>query len=195
VASSLPPDPTVLLLFLAVGAPAAAAVLCRLSPARATRTVGIAATSAILVGIPLGALVLLGKQGPAWIVLAFTSTWLSDACSYFVGKRFGARPLAPVLSPNKTWEGAVGGVFAAALLGMAVHALFPDVFSVARAALLGAGANVLGQIADLVESALKRAGGRKDSGAVFPGYGGMLDKIDSLLFAAPLLLAFSRWPM
>jgi phosphatidate cytidylyltransferase len=121
----------------------------------------------------------------AWTVLyVFAVTWSTDAGAYFIGMRFGKRKLAARLSPKKTYEGAVGGVFAAMLaslvwgLGIGLpwwHCL-----------VLGPILGVLGEIGDLCESALKRDIGIKDFGMVLPGHGGILDRFDSLLFTAPV---------
>jgi phosphatidate cytidylyltransferase len=130
--------------------------------------------------------------GPWWIALAFATTWLGDAGAYFVGKRWGRRKLAPVTSPNKTIEGALGGLFVSALLGAILGALVLDV-DWPIAALVASGINVVGQAGDLLESKLKRARNVKDSGTSIPGYGGMLDKMDSLFISTPVLALAVLW--
>jgi phosphatidate cytidylyltransferase len=115
----------------------------------------------------------------------------SDTAAYYTGRAFGRHKLAPKISPGKTWEGAIGGM--AASLGFAVLAhywFFPELQL--RAALpLAAAMNVLGVLGDLTESALKRGSGAKDAAKILPGHGGLLDRLDSLLFNAPLIYYFA----
>jgi phosphatidate cytidylyltransferase len=115
----------------------------------------------------------------------------SDTAAYYTGRAFGRHKLAPKISPGKTWEGALGGL--AASLGFAVLAhywFFPELQL--RAALpLAAAMNVLGVLGDLTESALKRGSGAKDAAKILPGHGGLLDRLDSLLFNAPLIYYFA----
>jgi phosphatidate cytidylyltransferase len=115
----------------------------------------------------------------------------SDTAAYYTGRAFGRHKLAPSVSPGKTWEGAVGGLLAS--LGFAVLAhywFFPELQL--RAALpLAAAMNVLGVVGDLTESALKRGSGAKDAARILPGHGGLLDRLDSLLFNAPLIYYFA----
>ena len=119
---------------------------------------------------------------------------LTDTAAYFVGKKFGRRPLAPVVSPKKTWEGAIGG-FAFAVLGMGVlyglrtamdWSALPD-WSLPRYMLSGAGVSAVAQVGDLIASSFKRDADVKDSGRLFPGHGGVLDRCDGFLFGAPVL--------
>lgn len=132
--------------------------------------------------------------GPGMVTILIVAVALTDIGAYFIGKAFGKRKLAPVVSPNKTWEGAMGGT-ACTLLGMAgawyVHTAYMQEMMPAWPlwAYLGAGAllSVSGQIGDLVESSLKRDAGVKDAGTIFPGHGGVLDRFDGFLFAAPVL--------
>jgi len=121
----------------------------------------------------------------AWLVLyVFVVTWSADAGAYFIGMRFGKRPLAPRLSPKKTVEGAVGGVLASTVtsLLMGTWLGLPWIHCLIIGPVLGA----LGEIGDLAESALKRDLGIKDFGGILPGHGGVLDRFDSLLFTAPV---------
>lgn len=147
-------------------------------------------------------LLILARRAPAgreWIVILFGVVWLGDTAAYYVGRRWGRRPMAPRLSPKKTWEGA-GASLAA---GVAAGAVLAWVFfgwwgsgprSGSEMAALGAGLgvalNVAAQAGDLVESGWKRAAGVKDSGGLLPGHGGMLDRIDALVLAAPVLWWF-----
>ncbi len=135
---------------------------------------------------PLAALKI--APGAAWIYATFAVTWASDSGAYFAGRAFGRHKMSPQLSPKKTWEGFAGGLVAAigagvgiiALLGLPVNALGVG----AALGLIGAAGGTLG---DLAESMLKRQAGVKDSGALIPGHGGLLDRIDSLLFTGPLV--------
>jgi len=115
----------------------------------------------------------------------------SDTAAYYAGRAFGRHKLAPSVSPGKTWEGAIGGL--AASLGFAVLAhywFFPEL-SLRAALPLAAAMNVLGVVGDLTESALKRGSGAKDAARILPGHGGLLDRLDSLLFNAPLIYYFA----
>ena len=118
---------------------------------------------------------------------------VSDSAQYYTGRAFGRRPLAPAISPKKTVEGAIGGmVFGTAamiLVGRLAFAASP----LGLLALLGAAIVALGIVGDLFESLLKRSAGVKDSSALIPGHGGVLDRIDSWLFAAPAYYVFVRY--
>jgi phosphatidate cytidylyltransferase len=133
-------------------------------------------------------------NGTGLITLLIVAVIFTDSGAYFVGKKFGKHKLAPVVSPNKTWEGAFGGfAFAiAAVLGLHVmyNAMewegFAD-WSLYRCAMAAALISITAQIGDLTESILKRDAGVKDSGTIFPGHGGALDRFDGFLFATPVL--------
>jgi phosphatidate cytidylyltransferase len=125
--------------------------------------------------------------GAQWIVYLLALTWIVDAGGYFVGKGLGKHRMAPRISPGKTWEGAVGGAVAGIVFSVLVARYLPGKPFPMSMFWIGALLSVTGQIGDLVESAFKRQAGVKDSGHVLPGHGGMLDKIDSLLFNAPVL--------
>ncbi|HVC09853.1 MAG TPA: phosphatidate cytidylyltransferase [Elusimicrobiota bacterium] len=128
----------------------------------------------------------LGAAGKDATFLLFICVWIMDIAAYAVGKTLGAHPLAPVLSPKKTWEGAAAG-FAAALAAAAVFsALDAGRIPMDEAVALGVLIGIFGQLSDLAESLVKRAVGVKDSGAVLPGHGGIMDRFDSFLLAAPL---------
>ena len=135
----------------------------------------------------------LSPTGWQWVVLLFIVTWANDTLAYFTGRFLGKRPLAPRISPKKTWEGFWGGAAGSVLGSLAVKALFLPNLSVPAAVLVGAGAAVLGPLGDLSESMLKRAAGVKDSGRVIPGHGGLLDRIDAVLFVAPWVVACALW--
>jgi phosphatidate cytidylyltransferase len=115
----------------------------------------------------------------------------SDTAAYYAGRTFGRHKLAPNISPGKTWEGAGGGMFASLLLAVVAHFVFFAQLSLAAALPLAAVMNVLGVLGDLTESALKRGAGAKDAAKILPGHGGLLDRLDSLLFNAPVIYYFA----
>lgn len=139
------------------------------------------------------------SSGAAWLFLACVITWLQDAMAYFVGKRWGHRKMAPVLSPNKTWEGAAGGLFGAVVGSLATVWLCGLPLNPLLAIILGVAGGIIGPLGDLAESMIKRHAGLKDVGHLIPGHGGMLDRVDALLFATPvvyylvLLFMYLRW--
>ena len=138
-------------------------------------------------------------RGAALVTFLVCIIVLSDTGAYFTGKSLGTRKLAPVISPNKTWEGALGAV-GASMVGACIfyylRAWTPfaglPAFGLAAYLLLGAALSVVGQLGDLAESALKRAAGEKDSGSVLPGHGGVLDRCDGFLFGGPILYYIDR---
>lgn len=124
--------------------------------------------------------------GSPWLFLILAGTFLGDTGAYFVGHACGRHKLCPAVSPGKTWEGFVGQVLSAVLGAIAWRTfLMPEVASVQEAALVGLLCGLFGPLGDLTESMLKRAAGVKDSGAIMPGHGGLLDRIDGVLFAIP----------
>jgi len=129
-------------------------------------------------------------RGFDWLVTLLVVIWVSDTAAMWVGKLLGKRKLAPSVSPNKTIAGFIGGLVSAGIVGVAVKALlFPDdsVVVIIGGALI---VSVVGQLGDLVESLWKRSVGVKDSSAMIPGHGGVLDRFDSLAFAAPALYGY-----
>ncbi|HEX6739534.1 MAG TPA: phosphatidate cytidylyltransferase [Vicinamibacteria bacterium] len=126
-------------------------------------------------------------RGPWRILLLLAVIMAADTAAYFVGNVIGRHKLAPSVSPGKTWEGFAGGMAGGVAGALAVRAAALTELPLADAALLGLGVAALGAAGDLVESVLKRWAGVKDSGTLFPGHGGVLDRLDSLLFGAPVL--------
>jgi phosphatidate cytidylyltransferase len=116
----------------------------------------------------------------------------SDTGAYYTGRALGRHKLAPKISPGKTWEGAVGGMLASLLMAAVAHYWFFPELSLKIALPLAALMNVLGVLGDLTESALKRGAGAKDAAQILPGHGGLLDRLDSLLFNAPVIYYFGR---
>ena len=126
-------------------------------------------------------------QGAWRVLLLLIVVMINDTGAYFTGSALGRRKLAPAVSPGKTIEGTIGGIVAAVAAAILVREMgLPDV-PVAHAAALGAGVAIAADVGDLAESLMKRWAGVKDSGRLFPGHGGMLDRLDSLLFGAPVL--------
>jgi phosphatidate cytidylyltransferase len=125
-------------------------------------------------------------HGAQWVLFALVLVWMADIGAYFCGRRFGRRRLAPIVSPGKTWEGALGGFIASGVVAVAGSAWFRLPIGPFLALCLGAVAFSI--IGDLTESLLKRFAGMKDSGTLFPGHGGVMDRIDSVTGAAPVLL-------
>ncbi|MBB5172043.1 phosphatidate cytidylyltransferase [Texcoconibacillus texcoconensis] len=129
-------------------------------------------------------------QGLALVFFILFIIWATDSGAYFIGKRFGKRKLAPHISPKKTIEGFFGGIAVALVVGM-VYTLMISLFeSVTYTLLLITVASIVGQLGDLIESALKRHQNVKDSGSILPGHGGILDRFDSLLFVMPIVYLF-----
>ncbi len=125
--------------------------------------------------------------GSDLVFLLFFAVWGSDMVALYVGSYLGRRPLAPSVSPKKTVEGAIGGVLGALAAAFVARAWFMHRLSILDCVALGLGMGVIGILGDLVESMLKRGAGVKDSAALVPGHGGILDRVDSLLYAAPFL--------
>ncbi|HSS21810.1 MAG TPA: phosphatidate cytidylyltransferase [Pyrinomonadaceae bacterium] len=117
----------------------------------------------------------------------------ADTGAYYVGRTFGKHKLAPKISPGKTWEGAVGGLIAALLLATAAHYWFLKELPLKWTLPLAGAMTILGILGDLTESALKRGAGAKDAANILPGHGGVLDRLDSLLFNAPLVYYFAHF--
>jgi len=124
-------------------------------------------------------------KGPFWIYFLFTVIFIGDTGAYVVGKLIGQHKMAPLASPRKTWEGSIGGVVAACMGGVAAQQiLFPDAVWW-KAAVFAFFIHAVAQMSDPLESLFKRAAGVKDSSNILPGHGGLLDRIDSLILAAP----------
>lgn len=154
------------------------------------------ATAAVAVYIGLmmrqALLLLLLEQGFFWLLLACAITWINDTAAYFTGVTVGRHHIWPRLSPKKTWEGTVAGWVGAALAALLVVWLTPLSLPLWLALLIGFVGGVAGFLGDLSISMVKRQVGVKDSGHFFPGHGGMLDRIDSLLFVLPLVYQLSQ---
>lgn len=130
------------------------------------------------------------NSGLEWVMLAVLCTWATDIGAYLIGTRFGRHKLAPRISPNKSVEGAVGGLGASMLVAVVLGVVFA--LPLRMLLLLGAVISVAGQVGDLLESVLKREANVKDSGKLIPGHGGILDRFDSLVVVVPIVYQIVR---
>lgn len=142
-------------------------------------------------GLPAIALSFLREEGLVLVILLFVVVWATDIMAYFTGRSLGGPKLAPSISPGKTWSGAVGGAAFGLAGGLAVAASVAgaSLGALATAGLVSLALSVVSQAGDLFESAVKRRNGVKDSGAIIPGHGGVMDRVDGLVPAAVLLYA------
>jgi phosphatidate cytidylyltransferase len=153
---------------------------------------GLARTSALVLGIiyifgswKTG--ILLHDMNPNWLMFGLMVNWVGDTGAFYVGRKFGRHKLAPSISPGKSWEGAAASAVTGVVFGMIYLPLAIKSTSLLTAGLLALAANAAGQVGDLAESAIKRGAGVKDSGSLLPGHGGLLDRVDSTMFALPVL--------
>jgi phosphatidate cytidylyltransferase len=149
---------------------------------------GSSSSALLLVAFPLSfalRLHAIPTSGPRLLLFALVITWAADTSAYFVGRGIGRHPLAPHISPKKTWEGSVASMFGSLAIAYAFSfwIKIPLPYLLAMAAL----GNIAGQMGDLLESAYKRSAGVKDSGALLPGHGGILDRIDALILCFPVI--------
>ncbi len=169
---------------------AGAATLARIPPKRLFAGVAITVFGVLYVAGPLLAGLRLHAVSPHWLVFALASVGIGDTVALAVGRPFGRHPLSATVSPRKTWEGTIASAVAATAAGTWYLASFL-LGEVSFAAIaLAFAVNVASQVGDLSESALKRAAGIKDSGAILPGHGGLLDRMDGALFALPVVYAY-----
>jgi len=169
----------------------------------------------VYVALPMASLVSTREQwrGGFFLLYLLLLVWAGDIFAYFIGKPFGRHRMSPRVSPNKTWEGALASIVASVGVGvMMFHnavpistallnahliarkdGIFSAEFSLVPVIVLSVVLNVAAQLGDLVESLIKRGAGMKDSGAILPGHGGMFDRIDALLCAAPVLWCYLAW--
>jgi phosphatidate cytidylyltransferase len=175
----------------------------------------VSAFAVVYIALPMASLVQLREQwqGSFFLLYLLLLVWAGDIFAYFIGKSLGTHRMSPIVSPRKTWEGALASIIASIAVGMLMfhcsvqistglmHAhlielrngVFTEPRSLIPIAILSIILNVAAQFGDLVESLIKRGAGAKDSGAVLPGHGGMFDRIDALLFAAPVLWIYMAW--
>ncbi len=168
------------------------------------------------IAIPMALLVAIRQQpaGAIWTIYTLLAVWAGDIFAYFVGKSMGRHRMSPEISPKKTWEGAVASIVASVVVGTLWMQHAPAISSALLRVglidqrdgmfgleqpqlwpiiLLSGAVNIAAQLGDLVESLIKRGAGVKDSGTILPGHGGMLDRIDAMLFAVPVVWAYGAW--
>ena len=134
-----------------------------------------------------------GDNGVLWIFLLLIVVFMGDTGAYYLGSYFGKHKLCSAVSPNKTIEGALGGLAASLVSGALIKYLFLPLLPWGLSLLLFLSIGIVGQVGDLFESQIKRVAHIKDSGAILPGHGGVLDRIDALLFAAPVAYIFKEY--
>lgn len=132
----------------------------------------------------------LRELNPHWLMYGLMLNWVGDIGAYYIGRPYGKHKLAPRVSPKKSWEGSIASVFTSTLVGTLYLQRFLPSVPLWQAAALTVAANIAGQFGDLAESAMKRGANVKDSGAILPGHGGFLDRVDSTLFALPVIYAY-----
>lgn len=147
------------------------------------------------VGVPLGVIGSLHMHPPergGWVLYSMMLAWFADTAAYFAGRAFGKHKLYPKVSPAKTIEGAIGGLLGSVLAGFFAHYIYLPRLGLVAGVILGLVGGALGQTGDLVESLIKRSSGVKDSGQLLPGHGGMLDRIDALMFTSCVVWVYLR---
>jgi phosphatidate cytidylyltransferase len=151
----------------------------------------------LYIGVPLTLLAVmrrdLGGDGPAYVVLTIMFAWFGDTGGYFAGRFLGKHKLYEAVSPKKTVEGSIGGLAGSVFGAVLAHFWFLPSLSLPHGIILALVAGALGQAGDLGESALKRSTGVKDSGAIVPGHGGILDRVDALLVTSAVTFLYSIW--
>ncbi len=171
-----------------------AGVFMRLPPSNALPAAAVTLTGVLFVAGPLLWGILLHERSPHWLAFVLIVNAIGDSVALYVGKYFGRRTLAPRASPSKTWEGAFASTLAGTLAGILYASQFlRGEIDPLTAALLALAVNVVAQCGDLAESAMKRAAGIKDSGTLLPGHGGVLDRIDGLLFSIPVAYGYLQY--
>lgn len=185
----MPEPPMLLLGFVGLFVPALLVVLRPMPIERAAFRLFVMWGSLIYIVVPLASALWLIFDDGRWILYIGAAVWGGDTSAYFAGRAFGRHKLHPKVSPNKTWEGAIGGLVGSALGGLALVKAtglpLPTSYAIVFALIGGA----IAQVGDLVESLIKRACGVKDSGTLLPGHGGLLDRIDAFIIALPFFAA------
>lgn len=180
--------PMVLLAAMVLSGGFATLTLLTRTPVRESLAgVGVLAFGTLYLGVPLASLVQLRNLDPWLLVLTLVIVWAGDVAALYAGRAFGRRRLARVVSPNKTWAGAVAGFVAGLVVVAAWSQWRLDAISTPLM-VVGAATACAAQLGDLVESMFKRGAGIKDSGHLLPGHGGMFDRLDALLLGAPVML-------
>jgi phosphatidate cytidylyltransferase len=157
-------------------------------------SVAVSSAGLLFIAMPFSYLVRLNdieRSGRQLVLFTLCLVWAGDMLAYFVGRGFGRVPMAPALSPKKTWEGALGNILGSLLVAV-FFARWMQIDVVVLMVVAGL-ANIAGQMGDLIESAYKRGASVKDSGKLLPGHGGVLDRVDSLILAAPVVWVLYQW--
>ncbi|MGD0213935.1 MAG: phosphatidate cytidylyltransferase [Terriglobales bacterium] len=216
-------ETTAMLYGIALAAALAPFVFLTIAMKRTNQATGYSAAAAsafafAYVAIPMALLVAIREQpaGAIWTIYTLLAVWAGDIFAYFVGKSVGRHRMAPEISPKKTWEGAFASIVASVVIGTLWMQHAPAISSTLLRiglidrrdgmfgleqpqlwpiVLLSAVVNIAAQLGDLVESLIKRGAAVKDSGTILPGHGGMLDRIDAMLFAVPVVWAYGAWRM
>jgi phosphatidate cytidylyltransferase len=216
-------ETTAMLYGIALAAALAPFVFLTIAMKRTNQATGYSAAAAsafafAYVAIPMALLVAIREQpaGAIWTIYTLLAVWAGDIFAYFVGKSVGRHRMAPEISPKKTWEGAFASIVASVVIGALWMQHAPAISSALLRiglidrrdgmfgleqpqlwpiVLLSAVVNIAAQLGDLVESLIKRGAAVKDSGTILPGHGGMLDRIDAMLFAVPVVWAYGAWRM
>ena len=162
-------------------------------PSSALRMMTLAAGPWYVGGLLTTTSLLRRDFGPGWVLLVLSIAWLADTGGYFAGRRYGRAKLYPIVSPNKTWAGLYGAILGSTLAGVVASLTYLPKLPALHGVILGLFGGVIGQLGDLVESLLKRSVGTKDSGSIIPGHGGILDRIDAVLFVAPVIYVYALW--
>jgi phosphatidate cytidylyltransferase len=214
-------EATAMLYGIALASALAPFVFLTVAMRRANLSSGYSAAAAstfafVYIAIPMALLVEIRQQpaGAIWTIYTLLAVWAGDIFAYFVGKSLGRHRMSPRISPKKTWEGALASVLASVIIGTLWMQHAPAISSsllriglidrrdgmfgleqpqLWPIILLSAMVNIAAQLGDLVESLIKRGAGVKDSGTILPGHGGMLDRIDAMLFAVPVVWAYGAW--
>lgn len=152
--------------------------------------VGFALIAIIYVGVGFYFFIEMRVLGLDKLLFALLTIWATDSGAYFIGRAFGKKKLSAEISPNKTVEGFFGGIFSAILVGLIFHYFTNFLPTYVQTVFVSVIVSIVGQMGDLVQSAFKRHYGTKDSGTIFPGHGGVLDRFDSLIFIMPILYFF-----
>jgi phosphatidate cytidylyltransferase len=192
--SATPEFPLDLVFFIFLLGCAATVFASRRPLVDALGDIGASASGLVFIALPLSAVVRIhgvGILGPKLLLFTLVLVWVGDTLAYFVGRSFGRVPFAAQLSPKKTWEGAAANLLGSVIVAVVMFRwLEIDAF---QAVLMACLANIAGQAGDLLKSAYKRGAGVKDSGHLLPGHGGVLDRIDALILAAPVVWYYFRF--
>jgi phosphatidate cytidylyltransferase len=190
----LPLLPVTVAVFAVVLIIPAARIFSRRDLDSALPATAVSVLAILYVGLLAGAFIRLrldfDTAGPKLIFFLLLTVWIGDAMAYYTGKNFGRTPLLPRVSPKKTVEGLAGGIAGSLITAAVIHFTFFPEFPLNHALAAAAILSLAGVVGDLVESAWKRSAGVKDSGSLIPGHGGFLDRLDSILFTAPVLYAY-----